>query len=95
MKFYIRNPNPRDLTYTDWLLDWLPDNGSEGIDWILSIDKNKMGGAVCVTFVNEEMASLFVLKFSNWIIPEPPNIPPETNSYSYSEEGFDPNESIC
>lgn len=94
MKFYIRNPDKWDLTYTDVLLDWLPDNGVENVDWNLSIDKNKMGGAVCATFMNEEMASLFILKYSDWVIPEPPDVAPVENSYSYSEEGFDPNEPI-
>lgn len=80
MKFYVRNPNQWDLTYTDVMLDWLPDNGTNGVDWNLSIDKNKMGGAVCITFMNEGMASLFVLKYSDWNISEPPDVAPGKNS---------------
>lgn len=95
MKFYLRCPDPLNSELIDNFINWFPANGQQGTDWWLAPDKNKLGGRLCATFMNEEMASLFVLMYSNWIIPEPADVHPEENSYSYSEEGFDPNEPIC
>jgi hypothetical protein len=77
MRFYLKTTdgNLDHDVYGREILDWLLESGSESEDWSIGRETELIHTPIFIDIFDEELKSIFVLKFVNRTMPKPDTHP--------------------